>query len=137
MSPAKRSALMSRIKGRDTAIEVAVAVGLRRLRRKWESHPSDLPGRPDFVHRGYCIAIFVDGDFWHGWRFNKWRHKLSEKWEAKIQATIRRDERNFRRLRARGWTVIRLWEHQVISDLSKCIERVAGAFPAADVRSRK
>jgi DNA mismatch endonuclease (patch repair protein) len=131
MSPETRSIVMSRIKGRDTGPELAIAKALRRLRIRFESHASDLPGRPDFVFRRLKIALFVDGDFWHGWRFPAWRHKLSEKWEAKIEANRRRDARNFRRLRAAGWVVVRLWEHQVEQDLDGCLTKVSALLVAS------
>ena len=91
----------------------------------FETHAAGLPGRPDIVFPQQQVAVFVDGDFWHGWRFPAWRHKLSEKWEDKIAATIRRDRRNFQRLRRQGWTVIRIWEHQVKKDPVACATRVA------------
>ena len=124
MSPEKRSAVMARIKGKDTGPERRIAAALTELGLVWESHARDLPGRPDFVFREEKVAVFVDGDFWHGWRFPKWREKLSEKWEAKIDATRRRDARNHRRLRQRGWKVVRLWEHQVVNDTVACIAKV-------------
>lgn len=124
MSPEKRSALMARIKGRDTGPEQMVAAALAALGADWETHARDLPGRPDFVYREAQVAVFVDGDFWHGWRFPQWRDKLSEKWEAKIDSNRRRDARNHHRLRRMGWKVIRLWEHQVEADIDGCIARV-------------
>ena len=124
MSPEKRSAVMARIKGKDTGPERRIAAALTELGLAWESHSRDLPGRPDFVFREEKVAVFVDGDFWHGWRFPMWREKLSEKWEAKIDATRRRDARNHRRLRQMGWKVVRLWEHQVVKDSSACIAKV-------------
>lgn len=121
MSPEKRSAVMARIKGKDTGPEKQLAAALAKNGLSWESHARDLPGRPDFVFREQWIAVFVDGDFWHGWRFPQWRHKLSEKWEAKIDGNRRRDVRNHRLLRGRGWTVVRLWEHQVAKDIDACV----------------
>jgi DNA mismatch endonuclease (patch repair protein) len=128
MSPEKRSALMSRIKGRDTGPERAVASALSQHGLTWDAHPGDLPGRPDFVFRGARIAIFVDGDFWHGWRFPAWRHKMSAFWEAKLEGNIRRDRRNRRRLQRLGWLVLRLWEHQIEQDLDKCTSRILSAL---------
>jgi DNA mismatch endonuclease, patch repair protein len=128
MSPAKRSAVMARIRGRDTGPEKAVAGALLELGLNFESHARDLPGRPDFVFRAARVAIFVDGDFWHGWRFPVWRDKLSEKWELKIEKNRQRDVRNFGKLRRQGWTVVRLWEHQVNRDLRACLERVRAAL---------
>lgn len=124
MSPEKRSALMSRIKGRDTGPEKAMAAAFSSRGLMWEEHARDLPGRPDFVFREAKVAVFVDGDFWHGWRFSQWRDKLSEKWEAKIDANRRRDTRNRRCLRKQGWRVVRLWEHQVERSPSACLARV-------------
>jgi DNA mismatch endonuclease Vsr len=84
MSPETRSRVMSRIRGRDTGPELVVASGLAALGLPYESHARDLPGRPDFVLRNIKLAIFVDGDFWHGYRFADWRDKLSPAWELKI-----------------------------------------------------
>ena len=124
MSPAKRSVVMARIKGKDTGPERRMAAALVDLGLSWESHARDLPGRPDFVFRDKKLVVFVDGDFWHGWRFPQWRDKLSEKWEAKIDGNRRRDDRNRRRLRRKGWKVVRLWEHQLANDIDACTAKV-------------
>jgi len=124
MSPETRSRVMSRIRGKDT--ELLRANGL-----DFDSHARDLPGRPDFVLRERRVAIFCDGDFWHGWRFPAWRLKLSEKWEDKIEATRRRDARNHRALRAQGWIVVRLWEHQIERSPDACAARILRACAAS------
>jgi DNA mismatch endonuclease, patch repair protein len=116
MSPKKRSAVMARIRGKDTGIERMICAMIRSFGATPELHAPDLPGRPDFVLRNQRIAVFVDGDFWHGWRFPAWRLKLSEKWEQKIASNRRRDALNFARLRRAGWQVIRIWEHQIEGD---------------------
>jgi len=113
MSAAKRSQLMGRIRGKDTGPERILAALLRAHGFKFEQHAPDLPGRPDFVFRGRRLVILVDGDFWHGWRFPAWEHKLSPFWHAKIAATRARDARNIRKLRRSGWMVVRVWEHQL------------------------
>jgi DNA mismatch endonuclease (patch repair protein) len=128
MSPRTRSAVMSRIRGKDTGPERVVAEALRVRGWEFETHARDLPGRPDILFRHSMVAVFIDGDFWHGWRFPIWKDKLSEKWEAKIEATRRRDARNFRKLRRGGWKVIRIWEHQVKGDLARCVQRVEQAL---------
>lgn len=127
MSPETRSAVMSRIRGKDTKPERLLAEGLASLGLDFTRHQGDLPGRPDVVFRGLRLAVFVDGDFWHGWRFPLWQHKLDPKWRDKIAATRKRDARNFRRLRKDGWQVIRLWEHQIERALGRCVEKVAQA----------
>lgn len=125
MSPEKRSALMSRIKGKHTGPERTLRSALRKAGYRPIMHDRRLPGRPDFVFWRARIVVFVDGDFWHGWHFDRWRQKLTPAWEAKIAANIERDRRNFRKLRACGWSVVRIWEHQIETDLDKCVERVA------------
>jgi DNA mismatch endonuclease (patch repair protein) len=125
MSPETRSRVMSRIRGRDTGPELVVAAGLTALGLSFESHARDLPGRPDFVFRDIKLAIFVDGDFWHGYRFADWRDKLSPAWELKIAGNRKRDTRNFRLLRTQGWKVMRFWEHQLERNAKACLRRVA------------
>jgi len=134
MSPQKRSALMSRIRGTGTKPEKAVEMILREMGIEFETHCHDLPGRPDFVLRHRAIAIFIDGDFWHGWRFPVWRLKLSEKWEKKIELNRIRDVRNHRLLRRRGWKVVRIWEHQLEKDAAVCANRIKAAM-TVDLRT--
>jgi DNA mismatch endonuclease (patch repair protein) len=127
MSPAKRSALMARIRGKNTGPEKLVAEGLAGQGVRFERHPADLPGRPDIVFRRLKVAVFIDGDFWHGWRFPLWQRKLSPRWQEKIAGNRARDRRTFRNLRRSGWKVVRIWEHQVEQDLPRCIARVLAA----------
>lgn len=136
MSPEKRSALMGRIRGSNTGPEKALAKLLKGTGRKFETHARDLPGRPDFVFRRARVAVFVDGDFWHGWRFPAWRLKLSEKWEAKIEGNRRRDARNHARLRREGWAVVRIWEHQMERNALGCLDKVVAAIKAAPGATR-
>ena len=132
LSPEVRSAVMSRIRGRDTGPEMALAQELLLLGCNWEGHARDLPGRPDFVFRDQMVAVFVDGDFWHGWRFSIWRDKLSEKWDAKIDGNRQRDRRNHQRLRRMGWMVVKIWEHQVEKDAAECAQRVLVALATSN-----
>ncbi|NIX75265.1 very short patch repair endonuclease [Microvirga terricola] len=124
MSPEKRSAVMSRIRGKGTKPERLIEEALAAMGYSFETHARDLPGRPDFVFREARVAVFVDGDFWHGYRFDEWRLKLSEKWEAKIEGNRWRDRRNHRLLRQAGWRVLRLWEHQVAASPKRCLRRI-------------
>jgi DNA mismatch endonuclease (patch repair protein) len=119
---------MARIRGKNTGPERLMAEMLCSFDLSFESHCGDLPGRPDFVFRDIKLVIFVDGDFWHGWRFPLWRHKLTGKWEQKIEETRKRDRRNHSRLRRSGWRVVRFWEHHVVSEPDKCRSRLAGLF---------
>lgn len=126
MVPSTRSRLMARIRGKDTSPERIIARALAEANfAKYEQHCQDLPGRPDFVFRTSRVAVFIDGDFWHGYRFPLWRHKLTSKWQDKIAATRVRDQRNFAKLRRAGWKVVRIWEHQVERNPAECVARIA------------
>lgn len=133
MSVAKRSALMARIRGKHTNPERTIAALLLSAGFKFEQHTNDLPGRPDIAFRTLRVAIFIDGDFWHGWRFPLWKAKLTMPWQSKIETTRKRDQRNFRKLRQQGWRVLRIWEHQVERDSSRCVNRITSALKVAAV----
>ena len=134
MSPETRSALMSRIGGKNTRPEREIARGLRTAGRYPQRHVRSLPGRPDFVFVRARVAVFVDGDFWHGWRFPLWEHKLSPFWKKKIGDNRARDLRNFRKLRNAGWVVLRIWEHEIKDDASRCVDRILVAVSDANTR---
>lgn len=127
MTASQRSLTMSRIRSRDTAPELIVRRLLHARGLRYRTHLRALPGRPDLVFSGPKVAVFVDGDFWHGWRFSQWREKLGPYWQEKIEGNRRRDVRNVRLLRREGWTVIRLWEHDIEADPSRCADRVETA----------
>lgn len=124
MSSETRSRVMARIKGKNTGPERIIFSELRKRKVYFAAHVTKLPGRPDIVFSKAKLAVFIDGDFWHGWRFPLWQHKLSEKWRNKITATRARDQRNFRKLRNMGWKVVRIWEHQIETSSEKCIHRI-------------
>jgi len=134
MTVEQRSACMARIRGKDTGPERFVLSLFDDIGITPESHARDLPGRPDFVLRELRIAVFVDGDFWHGWRFPAWRHKLAPFWEKKIAGNRTRDGRNFARLRRSGWKVIRIWEHQIVRQPESVRQRITRILAMADPR---
>lgn len=136
MSPEKRSALMSRIRGRGTGPEKTIIEALREKKEDFDTHAKDLPGRPDVVFREVKLAVFIDGSFWHGWRFPLWEGKLSPKWREKIAANRARDQRNFRKLRRQGWKVVRVWEHQVERNSEACVDRILVARDAALIKQQ-
>lgn len=115
---------MSRVKGRDTSIERIVRSQLHRRGLRFRKHVTNLPGRPDIVFPSAKVVVFIDGDFWHGYRFPRWSNSLSPFWQTKIAETRRRDKRNFTRLRRAGWTIIRTWQHEIKSDLRGVVERI-------------
>lgn len=124
MSAETRSRVMSRIRSKNTTPERLICSALRQRGLRFSCHPRELPGSPDIVFKRQRLIVFIDGDFWHGWRFPLWKHKLSEPWQKKIEATRRRDKKARRRLKAQGWTVLRIWEHQIEKLPQACVERI-------------
>lgn len=127
LTPAQRSYMMSRVRSTDTKPELAVRRLVHARGLRFRKHCSQLPGRPDLVFFAAKVVVFVDGDYWHGWRFPAWKDKLSPYWKAKIERNRRRDLCNFRKLRRNGWHVIRVWEHEVERDAKQCIDLIEAA----------
>lgn len=128
LTPEQRRRAMQRVKLKDGPLEVKVRSALWKRGYRFRKHLKGLPGSPDVVFTRKKVAVFIDGDFWHGYDFEKWRDKLTPFWRAKIEANRSRDERNFRSLRDMGWTVVRLWGHEVKKDLDGCLGRVQEAL---------
>ena len=116
LTPAERSARMSRVRSKNTKPEVAVRSLLHRMGFRFRLHAKALPGKPDIVLPKHRKAIFVHGCFWH-------RHGVCRPlslpasntafWEKKFADNVARDRRKLRALRRAGWRVLVLWECQV------------------------
>ena len=109
----RRSAMMSRIKGRDTVPEVVVRRIVHRLGFRFRLHRKDLPGRPDLVFPRYRSVVFVHGCFWHrheGCRFAYEPKTRTGFWSEKFHRNVARDRDNEKALRALGWRVLVIWE---------------------------
>jgi DNA mismatch endonuclease (patch repair protein) len=128
MTPAQRSHAMRRVKLKDGPLEMLIRRELCELGIPYRKNFKGLCGSPDIVIPKKKVAIFIDGDFWHGWRLPSWEHKLTDFWKFKLRANRKRDQRNFRRLRAAGWAVIRIWEHEIRADPAQCIDRILRAL---------
>lgn len=106
---------------RDTGHELALQTALRQIGLRFETHRADLPGRPDVVFEREKLAVFCDGDFWHGRNWRRLSGLLARRanaayWIAKIDANRRRDLRVRRSLKCEGWTVVRVWETDILRD---------------------
>ena len=130
LTPRQRSRTMSLIRSKDTRPELTIRRLLHARGLRFRKHARWLPGRPDLLFVSARVTVFVDGDFWHGWRFPTWSGKLAAYWKQKIQGNRRRDSLNVRRLRREGWLVIRVWEHEVESDAAHCVDRIEAAVRA-------
>lgn len=103
---------MSRIRGRDTKVELFLRRGLHARGLRFRVHRQDLPGRPDIVLSKHRVCIFVHGCFWHGHDCSLFQIPATREsfWRAKIGGTKERDRKSTAKLLEEGWRVLVLWE---------------------------
>lgn len=148
-SSAKRSAIMGLVRSSgNKGTELRL---IRIFRASWIigwRRDSKLPGKPDFVFPKLKVAVFVDGCFWHGCLQHGTRPKTrAGYWLAKLTGNKVRDRKVNRLLRTKGWTVMRIWEHELakknlpqlmkrLAPLAK-IKRLKATRPATSVKDRR
>ncbi len=122
-----RSNLMRKIKSDKTGPEILLQKLLRKERIKFRKYCRSLPGKPDIAIFDKKIVIFVDGEFWHGYRWQEKKRKIKANrkyWIPKIERNIFRDKKNNLQLRKQGWKVVRIWEHELKKDFKKCVQKI-------------
>jgi len=120
---AKRSEIMRKVKNRNTDIELIVRKGLFRRGYRYKLK-SKLFGKPDIVFPSEKIAIFCDGDFWHGKNYAKEKKNYKSFWKEKILVNIERDKNVNKILKKQGWKVIRFWKTEILKSPDKCIKKI-------------
>ena len=112
LTPAQRSEVMSRIRGRDTKPEMTVRRTLHGLGFRYRLHRRDLPGKPDIVLTRWKTVVQVNGCFFHGHACPAFRLPSSNRefWQEKIRRNQARDEVTAEALRQQGWRVFTVWE---------------------------
>lgn len=116
---------MSRIRSKNTGIEKLVFAELRKRKIYFQKHYKKVAGCPDVAIPRKKKAIFIDGDFWHGYLFFQWRNRIPKKyWRDKIQSNIKRDERNRSKLKKDGWKILRIWSHQLGKNPAPAIKEI-------------
>lgn len=121
---------MSRVRSKDTGIELAVRKAVHARGLRYRKNVRRLPGSPDLVFSRAKVVVFVDGDFWHGWDFARKRERLPSYWVEKIEANCRRDQRNNAELKDMGWLVLRFWGHEVLEDVECVADRIEDSVRA-------
>jgi len=112
---------MSRIKGKQTSIEVALSKALWHRGLRLRKNQRGIYGHPDLSNKRLKVAIFTDGDFWHGFDWEERRDSIKSNrsyWIPKIEKNMDKDTEVNRELLAKGWLVIRVWEHEIKKDIS-------------------
>jgi len=116
---------------RDTRAELMLRRAVWNTGLRFRVDVRTLPGRPDLVFSAARVAVFCDGDFWHGRNLRSRLKKLAaghnaSYWVSKISANVARDRRTRRLLKRSGWEVLRLWESEVFADPQKAAKAVSG-----------
>lgn len=140
--PAVTSRIMSAVKSRDTEPELLLRSELHRRGLRYRLS-SKLPGKPDLVFSRAKVAVFVDGDMWHGhgWRERGFasmeeqfsNHRDPEFWIAKIQRNVARDQEVRLQLEALDWTVVRILESELRHDLVSAADKVEKVVKGSQV----
>ena len=129
----KRSAVMSRVKSKNTKPEVRVRSALHRMGYRFRLHRKDLPGNPDIVLPKHRTIVFVHGCFWHqhpGCRKATVPQNNREYWEKKLGRNVERDARARQALAKQGWRVLTLWECELPRDEEALRARLRQALAA-------
>ena len=120
---------MQNIHAKDTTIEIVLRKALWNKGYRYRKNCKDITGHPDIVLTKYKIAIFCDGEFFHGkdWASQKLKvlkSNNSDYWISKIERNMERDRENEQALIVMGWTVIRFWSKDIIANTDECVRTI-------------
>ena len=122
-TPQKRSWAMSRIRSKNTSSDLAMRQLLSDAGARFVMYPK-MDGNPDFAIPSRKVAIFCDGDFWHGYNYRNGKKLKAGYWRNKIEGNMRRDRKVSQRLRYHGWSVLRFWEHDLKKRSELCARKI-------------
>ena len=123
----KRSKIMSKIRGKNTKPELLFRKALWKKGVRYRVDNKKLPGKPDVSIQKYKLAIFIDGEFWHGYNWDERKDNIKSNrgfWVPKIERNMQRDREVNRQLNNMGYTVFRFWEKEIKNELNKCINDI-------------
>lgn len=123
----ERSKLMKKIKSNSAQAETALAKALWHRGYRYRRNSPDVLGKPDIVFISKKIAIFVDGEFWHGYNWEEKKQRVManrDYWIPKIEKNILRDRFVNAQLCLHGWKVFRFWEKEVKTKLDECVDMI-------------
>jgi len=140
LTPEQRKKCMQSNKSKGTKPELVLAKAMWALGLRYRKNSGSIFGKPDFSFKKYKVAVFVDGEFWHGkdWEQRKAEIKGNrEFWITKIERNIRRDMEVTGRLKAEGWTVLRFWSNDVVKNAGCHAEKVKEIIQARRIDLQK
>ncbi len=123
----KRSKIMSKIRGKNTKPELLFRKALWKKGIRYRVDSKKLPGKPDISIIKYKLAIFIDGEFWHGYNWPERKEVLKSNrgfWIPKIERNMQRDREVNHQLEEMGFTVFRFWTNEIKNNLNKCINDI-------------
>ena len=135
----KRTYIMSRVKQKDTRIEVLLRSRLHRLGFRFRKNYKKLPGSPDIVLPNYKVALFVHGCFWHGHdgcRKGRRPKTRTDYWLPKIEDNKKRDLKKVDEIDKLGWRVAVIWQCSIDSVIDSTLRRLAEWIKTEDTESR-
>jgi DNA mismatch endonuclease (patch repair protein) len=125
---------MRKIKSNNTKPELKLRKALWNVGIRYRIKNKDIFGKPDIAIRKYKLAVFVDGEFWHGYNWKEKRTKIKSNrdyWIQKIEGNMERDEKVNKKLRENDWTVLRYWQKEIKNDLDKCVSEIETAIDSS------
>tara|TARA_R110000850_G_scaffold91938_1_gene195507 strand:- start:34 stop:504 length:471 start_codon:yes stop_codon:yes gene_type:complete len=123
----KRSKMMGKICGKNTKPELLFRKALWKKGIRYRVDTKKLPGKPDISIIKYKLAIFIDGEFWHGYNWTERKETLKSNkgfWVPKIERNMQRDREVNHQLEEMGFTVFRFWTNEIKHNLDKCINDI-------------
>lgn len=121
----KRSEIMSKIKATGSKTELLLRKSLFNIGIRYRVNGQKILGKPDIYIKKYKIAIFVDGDWWHGRNYENEYSKYPKFWRDKILNNMNRDKLVNRELKKDGWVVLRFWQKDVEKDVQRISTQIA------------
>jgi len=118
---------MGKIRSQNTKPEQKFRKILWAMGLRYRLNVKSLPGKPDIVLRKYRLVIFIDGEYWHGYKWNEKKDKIKSNrdfWIPKIERNIQRDQEVNQQLSQLGYKVVRFWDHEINNDFNWCLQMI-------------
>lgn len=130
-TPEQRRKNMQAVKSKDSDIEKKLRKELWARGIRYRKNTKAVIGKPDIVFVGKKVAVFCDGEFWHGYNWEERQNDIKsnrEFWIAKIQRNMERDSEINEQLTAEGWIVLRFWGHEIKKNCTECVDKIVNVL---------